>query len=569
MAARTPRVGETFAAYRIESELGRGGMGVVYLAEHIHLERKVALKLLVPELTDDASFRERFIRESKAAAGLDHPNIIQIYDAGEIEGLLYLSMRFAPGRDLKDVLESDGALPPKRALDLVEQGGRALDAAHVQGLVHRDVKPQNMQITKRGSTEHVYLLDFGLTKLLQAKSGLTRAGTFMGTVDYVSPEQIEGRVVDHRTDIYSLGCVLYECLSGSVPYDRDSEMSVVHAHIAENPPRPSLLKPELVPFDEVIAKAMAKNPHERYGSCWELMRAARAAQERVEELAAPAGGTVIGPMPTPAPQSWAPPQQQPQHQQQTWQPHQQQQQSWPPQGAPQEQQQQQSWPPQGQQGYQQQQPQQGYQQQSWPPAQATKRSPALMWGLIGGGVLLLIIVLVALGLAAGGGDDGGGSGGGTARSGTQTTMPARTQTEFSGDLKSIFPGRVNGIERFQNLDVFCVTAGKEDSAGTDYVSAEDIIQVLVCQYPTADQADKEFEATVTDFEDQGFTKRGEEQPVVDSEGVAIGRAQFLENTSATGIDPKEALVWSNGPIAVGATSERNNQLQDFFASLDF
>src|SRR3954470_4437138 len=194
-------------------------MGVVYRAEHEHLNRIVALKLLAPELAATPGFRERFKRESQVAAALEHPSIVPVYDAGELGGTLYIAMRFIRGTDLAAVLRRDGALGPERTLAIFGQVGDALDAAHASGLVHRDVKPANVML----EGEHCYLADFGLTKPVAETTGLTAAGQFLGTLDYVAPEQIEGRAIDHRVDIYALGCVLYECLTGAKPYPRDSQ----------------------------------------------------------------------------------------------------------------------------------------------------------------------------------------------------------------------------------------------------------------------------------------------------------------------------------------------------------
>ncbi len=213
--------GSTLAAYAIERLLGRGGMGEVYLATHEGLGRRVALKLLAPELAADPAFRERFIAESRLAASLDHPHIVPIYEAGETDGRLFLAMRYVEGDDLGALIAAAGPLEPGRAVGLLAGIGAALDAAHDRGLVHRDVKPANILVarTARGE-EHAYLGDFGLTKLLGSDAGFTRSGQLVGSVDYVAPEQIEGRPVDHRVDVYSLACVLYTALTGRPPYAR-------------------------------------------------------------------------------------------------------------------------------------------------------------------------------------------------------------------------------------------------------------------------------------------------------------------------------------------------------------
>jgi serine/threonine-protein kinase len=247
-------------------------MSVVYIAEQIRLGRKVALKVLTTELAWDEQFRERFVRESHIAAAIDHPNIIPIYDAGEADGLLYIAMRFVEGPDLKEILKR-GNLGLGRTIFLIEQLASALDSAHRHSLVHRDVKPGNILLEE--STDHVYLTDFGVAKQTTAR-GLTSTGHFLGTVEYAAPEQIEGGQVDARTDVYALGCVLYECLTGSPPFSQGTEHAVLHAHLVDPPPSVSRVRPELpLAFDGVIATAMAKDPDERYSSCGELARAAR------------------------------------------------------------------------------------------------------------------------------------------------------------------------------------------------------------------------------------------------------------------------------------------------------
>ena len=271
MASRT-RIGTQVAGFRIESVLGRGGMSVVYVAEQVRLGRKVALKVLTTELAWDDQFRERFVRESQIAAAIDHPNIIPIYDAGEDDGLLYIAMRFVQGPDLKEVLKR-GNLGVGRTIFLVEQVASALDAAHAHSLVHRDVKPGNILLEE--STDHAYLTDFGVAKQTTAR-GLTSTGHFLGTVEYAAPEQIEGGPVDARTDVYALGCVLYECLTSSPPFAHGTEHAVLHAHLVDPPPSVTRLRPELPhAFDGVIATALAKDPAERFSSCGDLVHAAR------------------------------------------------------------------------------------------------------------------------------------------------------------------------------------------------------------------------------------------------------------------------------------------------------
>src|SRR5215217_6437152 len=237
-----PHLGRVVAGYRIEELIGRGGMGLVYRAEHLNLRRRAAIKIIAPELAEASGFRERFNREARIAAALQHPNIVTVYDAGEADGLLYLAMQYIEGSDLASVLRSQGRLRPYRALDTCRQVAAALDAAHALGLIHRDVKPANVLVEGR----RAFLTDFGLTKRLEgSRSQITRAGDVVGTIHYVAPEQIEGRQVDSRSDLYSLGCLLYHSLVGEVPYPRESDVAVIYAHLSEEPPRPSALRPDL------------------------------------------------------------------------------------------------------------------------------------------------------------------------------------------------------------------------------------------------------------------------------------------------------------------------------------
>ncbi|HEV7846951.1 MAG TPA: serine/threonine-protein kinase, partial [Thermoleophilaceae bacterium] len=265
--------GQRFGAYTLGKLLGRGGMGVVYQAQHVHLGRTVALKLLAPELSENEDFRARFLRESRLAAGLDHPGIVAVYDAGEVDGVLFIAMRFVRGTDLAALLLQRGPLPVEETLSILDQVATALDAAHAAGLVHRDVKPANVMI----EGQRCYLADFGLTKRASSNSmQLTQAGQFLGTVDYVAPEQIEGGDLDGRADVYALGCVLFECLTGSRPYPRESQVAVLYAQLREPPPKPRELRPDLpLGIDEVVGRAMSKRPDDRYSSCGGFVAAAR------------------------------------------------------------------------------------------------------------------------------------------------------------------------------------------------------------------------------------------------------------------------------------------------------
>jgi ABC-type transport system substrate-binding protein/tRNA A-37 threonylcarbamoyl transferase component Bud32 len=272
------RTGSVVAGFRVISLIGEGAMGTVYLAEEISTGRRVALKVLATELARDERFRRRFLRESQAASSLDHPNIVATVAAGEEEGVLYLAMAYVDGRDLRELLRQEGRLEPSRALGLITQAAQALDAAHAAGLVHRDVKSGNILISSDEHGEHVFVCDFGLARHVSSVSSLTSERGFVGTIDYVPPEQIEGSPIDGRADVYSLGCVLYECLAGTGPFDRESELSVLFAHLNDPPPRVTELRPELpTEFDEVFETALAKSPDERYSSCGELARAAQAA----------------------------------------------------------------------------------------------------------------------------------------------------------------------------------------------------------------------------------------------------------------------------------------------------
>lgn len=264
----TIRSGTVFAGYRIEAEIGRGGMGVVYRAIDIALERPVALKLITPELASEEDFRKRFLRESKLAASLGHPHVLPVYAAGEADGQLYLAMRHVEGYDLKTLLAREGALPPERAIAICGQVAEALDAAHARDLVHRDVKPANVLLDER---DQAYLADFGLTK--EAGGASTQTGHLVGTLDYLAPEQIRGEEIDGRTDEYALGCMLYECLSGTPPFHRRTEAEVLWAHMQE---QPRGLR-EYPALDPVFVRGLAKDKDERYPTCTDLLDSAREA----------------------------------------------------------------------------------------------------------------------------------------------------------------------------------------------------------------------------------------------------------------------------------------------------
>ena len=255
--------------YRIEAFIDRGGMAFVYEATDLRLGRHVALKVLAPELSRDPEFQQRFLRESRFAASLDHPNIVPIYGAGEVGELLYIAMRFVPSGDLAAVLQKEGRLEPEHAISILTAVASALDSAHAAGLVHRDVKPGNILITGsdgRDPCEHVYLSDFGLTKRASSMSKITASGMFTGTLAYIAPEQIHGRQLDDRTDLYALGCAAYECLTGVAPFVRDDQAALLYAHLSEAPAPLSSHRAELGPADAVLAKSLAKEPDNRYQS---------------------------------------------------------------------------------------------------------------------------------------------------------------------------------------------------------------------------------------------------------------------------------------------------------------
>jgi tetratricopeptide (TPR) repeat protein len=263
------------AGYRIVEPLGRGGSSVVYRAEHVQLGRPAALKLLTPAIGENER-QDRFLRESKLAASLDHPSIVPVYDAGEEDGHLFIAMALIEGSDLRTLLVQEGRLPLRRSLRIVGQIASALDAAHARGLVHRDVKPANILV---GDGDRAYLSDFGVVKEVAAL-GTTRTGSFVGTIEYCAPEQIEGKDVDGRADVYALACVLYECLVGTPPFHRSSDIAILNAHLHTPPPKLSKAAPDLPEaLEPVLAKALSKSPLDRYATCGDLVAAAREAAQ--------------------------------------------------------------------------------------------------------------------------------------------------------------------------------------------------------------------------------------------------------------------------------------------------
>jgi serine/threonine protein kinase len=271
------------AGYRIVDVLGAGGMGVVYRAHQTSLDRNVALKVISPPLLEEDRFRRCFERESTLAASIEHPHVLPVYEAGEHEGLMFIAMQLVPGCDLGRLIATDWPLDPVIAVRIVSQVASALDAAHARGLVHRDVKPANVLIAERGGGLHAYLADFGLCSRAGSHTGLTGAGGFVGTPDFVAPEQITGAPVDGRADVYALGCVLFKLLTGEPPFGRDEEFWTLWAHVREDPPAVSATAGVPPSLDAVLRRALAKDADERYRSAGELARDAVAALGGHEE----------------------------------------------------------------------------------------------------------------------------------------------------------------------------------------------------------------------------------------------------------------------------------------------
>ena len=307
--------GDEFAGYRIERILGRGGMGILYLALEPGLERHVALKLIAPEAAADEVFSRRFAEESRIAASIEHPNVVPIYAAGEEGGVPYIAMRYVSGSDLGRRLAREARLAPEVAVRLIAQVGNGLDAIHAAGLVHRDVKPANVLLSGATDEDHAYITDFGVARNVATASGLTQTGRFVGTLDYVAPEQISGGKVDARVDVYALGCLLFKLLTGEVPFPRDTEAARLYAHLNDPPPAPSLHAPDVPPaLDDVAIRAMSKEPGDRYPSAGDLGRAAQAAlsgtrpavSERTVATGAAATGESVRPEPPTVPSASAP-----------------------------------------------------------------------------------------------------------------------------------------------------------------------------------------------------------------------------------------------------------------------
>ena len=296
--------GEQLAGYQVQEQIGRGGMAIVYRALDLRLGRVVALKVLAPHLGEDEAFRQRFIRESRAAAGVDHPHIIPVFEAGEAGGVLFIAMRYVGHGDVRSLIDAERRLTPARTAAIAAQAASALDAAHAHGLVHRDVKPGNILLARASDdSDHVYLSDFGLSKQALNPSTLTSTGQFLGTLDYVSPEQIQGHPVDGRADQYALACTAVEMLTGAPPFRHDDSRAVMWAQLESAPPSVTQRRPDLSPaVDEVISAAMAKSPAGRYPTCRDFAQALGAACERPARVrTAPAEIRAQRPDPRPAP----------------------------------------------------------------------------------------------------------------------------------------------------------------------------------------------------------------------------------------------------------------------------
>src|SRR4051812_9640442 len=295
MAVGVLAKGTTLAGYRIDGILGQGGMGAVYEATQLSLDRVVALKVLAPHLTDDQSFITRFQREGKIQAGIDHPHIVTVFDSGKTDHGFFIAMRLVRGPNLKDLIVAR-ELDAGRALRILSPVAEALDAAHTAGLIHRDIKPQNVLV---GGRDQAYLADFGLTKASGDSGGLTKTGQFVGTLDYISPEQIRGEPATKESDIYALAGVLYECLSGVVPYPKESEAAVLYAHMADPPPRLSEHRPDMpASIEQVLVKAMSKDATDRFHSAGELMHEANRAFSRRTRAAFTPPGPIEAPQET-------------------------------------------------------------------------------------------------------------------------------------------------------------------------------------------------------------------------------------------------------------------------------
>ena len=566
-----PEIGDEFAGYSIERLLGRGGMGVVYLAEHIRLRQRRALKLLPPDLAHNDDFRQRFERESRLAASLEHPNIVTVFDAGEQEGLLYIAMRYIDGRDLKELLRVNGPLDPARALALLDPIAGALDDAHRRGLVHRDVKSQNILVSESSELrpgESAYLTDFGLTKHYDSTSGMTQTGTMVGTLDYMAPEQLRAGDVDARADVYSLTCVLFECLTGVVPYAKESFTATIIGHLHEDIPRLTDHRPGLAAdLDAVVAEGMAKERAGRFESCGRLISAARAAlggpvtTSPTETIgagapAAPTPGETVRPIPNPdiapagahvEPVAWQPPS---------------------------------------------------------PGPPAPTRAAKSPW-IIAAAVVALLALAGLLFLAfeplsvetgsgqgqdleaspggdedAGGGglDDlisdegdppeGGGGGGGD--------LSPRSFTDIPDDLNELLPQSVGSLERFPvealgGVEGEVCTQGPEQEEATGYLdqTGGSGAVLTLCLNQSAEDAAADVEGNVKEFEGNGFQLEDPPAVLTDESGNEIGLVARVSQGSSGSVF-EEIVVWSNGRLSGGAFGVASNEAAtDFFNTIDF
>lgn len=263
--------GQLFASYRIVRNLGVGGMGEVYLAAHPRLPREDALKVLPTELTNDATFRARFIREADLASQLDHSSIVSVYDRGEFDGQLWIAMKYIPGSDCDAMLRDSGVPEPKTVAEIVTAVADALDYAHEHGMLHRDVKPANILVDDSSSRRKVYLTDFGIARTITNDTALTAANLTVGSIRYCSPEQLRGSHLDGRSDQYALACTAFRLLTGRAPFPMDTPTSIINAHLSTPAPKATTVLPTLAPaVDTVLARAMEKDPARRYRTCGEF-----------------------------------------------------------------------------------------------------------------------------------------------------------------------------------------------------------------------------------------------------------------------------------------------------------
>ena len=428
--------GDEFAGYRIVRRVGRGGMGILFLAIEPGLDRRVALKLIAPEAAADEVFSRRFAEESRIAASIEHPNVVPIYAAGEEDGVPYIAMRYVAGSDLGRRIEQQGRLAPERAAALIAQVGNGLDAIHAAGLVHRDVKPANVLLSGDEGEEHAYITDFGVARNVATQSGLTQTGRFVGTLDYVAPEQIAGGAVDARVDVYALGCLLFKLLTGQVPFPREGEAARLYAHLNDPPPAPSLYAPGTpVGLDSVVARAMAKDPADRFPSAGDLGRAARAAVSG-EAVSVPERTVATGAAATVEPETVTPAE------------------------------------PTAETGVGATDPGNTTDVDFLPPIGSTKSTTAnegereddsrgvsrRVWALAGGGLAIVAAVVLAIALSSG----GGGGGGDTASAGTEATGKTEgtrtTTTSGEGEKAKPKPQALSSEELIARADKSCERA---------------------------------------------------------------------------------------------------------------